>query len=374
LKEDEKLPTPTHRVTSSGKITISPTNTVMDTSKISNKKKEIKSKKENRKSKKAKKTTDEKTESALAVEKTGAAQSEYNELLSPDTESPLDADIPNTGSDIKLESVSNFDFWIPELKDAEISGDHMVKKPFKKKKKTKNVDLEEVKKDKKEKKKDSKLGICELTQPPKQLEKGEPEISELNGLGLLTVTNLLDRKLFLVTNKDIEITYVATPYFMNLNQLLIDLHLKSLSPIKDIYQIELNILDTPSIKLIREDTKIGDAIKIPFRLSALSSDHVEYYFDVSDCTYPQVLKGTFTYMIMDIENGSIHEKVDFKMQLPCSTFLLKNATCDDRDFARWLTSGQLSAKHSVKCEHVNLGSAQAVTQMLCSRFNISGTY
>jgi len=197
------------------------------------------------------------------------------------------------------------------------------------------------------------------------VEPTQPELNEIE------VSNG-PKRLFLASTKAIEITYTASPYFMNLNQLFVDLQMKNLSASKEIFQIELNILDTPSLQLIRADTKAGDAVKVPFRLDTLSTNHVECFFAIGECTYAQVLKGTFTYMIMDKKEGSVHEKVDFKMQLPCSTFLVKSATCDDADFARWLSSGQLSARHSVRCERVQAGSVQEVTQRLCSEFNVSG--
>ncbi|RMZ94517.1 AP-3 complex subunit delta-1, partial [Brachionus plicatilis] len=66
----------------------------------------------------------------------------------------------------------------------------------------------------------------------------------------------------------------------------------------------------------------------------------ECLFQVNDCTFPQNLKGNFTYKF-NTQWGSVHEKIDFKLKIQCSNFLI-SYSCDNDEFSNWLTSGQLT--------------------------------
>jgi hypothetical protein len=122
---------------------------------------------------------------------------------------------------------------------------------------------------------------------------------------------------------------------MNLNQIvvnmkLINLTIKNSDSAQLITSIEMNILDTANLKLVRDD-HLGndDSIKIPFNLSKKNKENFnEFYFNVSECTFAQKLKGTLTYILKDENtNDSVQEKIDFKISVPCSAFLIQS-TCD----------------------------------------------
>lgn len=76
---------------------------------------------------------------------------------------------------------------------------------------------------------------------------------------------------------------------------------------------------------------------------------------------------------MDKESGSMHEKLDFKMDLPVSSFLVKSS-CDSQDFSKWLSSGDMTAKHSVKCESLAAEDITSIIKQICSNFDISGKF
>ena len=84
---------------------------------------------------------------------------------------------------------------------------------------------------------------------------------------------------------------------MNLNQIVVNLRMKNLSQTAQIFSMELNILDSAYLKLVR-DSGADDQIKIPFTLESNSENEAEYLFYLSDCTFAQKLKGTLTYMLM----------------------------------------------------------------------------
>ena len=90
---------------------------------------------------------------------------------------------------------------------------------------------------------------------------------------------------------------------MNLNQIVVGLKMKNVTDGEkfvnsQIHTIELNLLDTDYLSLIRSQLKIsGDTIKIPFSLTSNAENEVQFYFNANECTFAQKLKGTLTYMI-----------------------------------------------------------------------------
>ena len=85
---------------------------------------------------------------------------------------------------------------------------------------------------------------------------------------------------------------------MNLNQIIITLQFKNLTSTSQIYSLELNLLDTDSISLIRNGLNLsGDTIKLPFSLSSNDKKELEFYFNANECTLTQKLRGTLTYML-----------------------------------------------------------------------------
>ena len=111
-----------------------------------------------------------------------------------------------------------------------------------------------------------------------------------------------------------------------------------------------------------------------------SEQEAEYLFNVVDCTFVQRVRGTVTYIVksadLSIQDASsIQEKIDFKMNVPCSSFLVESS-CDSDDLAKWLTSGQLTAKHSLKCETQGSGNdiQQAVERLTSTLTKLNGKY
>jgi hypothetical protein len=116
---------------------------------------------------------------------------------------------------------------------------------------------------------------------------------------------------------------------MNLNQIIINLRISNLKSEQIISSIELNILDSSNIKLVRDSGNEGDPIKLGYQLNQKTSENSsEFYFNVNDCTFAQKLKGTLTYILKNEDNDeSVHEKIDFKLNVSCISYLLKTQ-CD----------------------------------------------
>lgn len=80
-----------------------------------------------------------------------------------------------------------------------------------------------------------------------------------------------------------------------------------------------------------------------FHLPSLSSNETSIVISVSDVTFSQKLRGTLTYMVQEEEN-TIQNKLDFILYLPCSSFIIGKISHDDI-LTELLRSGQLLYKH-----------------------------
>ncbi|GAB1606310.1 AP-3 complex subunit delta-1-like isoform X1 [Argonauta hians] len=120
---------------------------------------------------------------------------------------------------------------------------------------------------------------------------------------------------------------------------------QSSNHIKD---IEFNVLNTLNARLIRAFGSDHDPVKVPFLLLPNSQNEGQFAFNIQNITMPQKMKGTLTYIIKTAE-GSTHEKLDFKICFPCSSYLMATQ-CKGSSFASLLSNGQLSAKTSAKIE------------------------
>jgi AP-3 complex subunit delta-1 len=65
-----------------------------------------------------------------------------------------------------------------------------------------------------------------------------------------------------------------------------------------------------------------------FQLLPLSSSEAHIAILVSDVTFAQKLRGILTYIIQGF-NNTIHEKLDFILHLPCSTFIIDRISHGD---------------------------------------------
>jgi len=60
-----------------------------------------------------------------------------------------------------------------------------------------------------------------------------------------------------------------------------------------------------------------------------------------------------------MENGSVSEKMDFKLKIPCSIFLIKTSISSEY-FADLVLSQDLSAKAEITCEAVSLSWVMSI--------------
>lgn len=151
-------------------------------------------------------------------------------------------------------------------------------------------------------------------------------------------------------DKNIKMTYETRTLQNVQNEIVVSVIFNNISDCH-IKELEFNVLDTLNIRMIRNnDGNNQDGIKVPFQLPPGTMNEGQFIFNVDSIIMSQKLRGTFTYMIVT-EVGSTHEKLEFKLHLPVSSYLI--GTTYKRDtFAELLSSTELTVKSSFQLESV----------------------
>ncbi|XP_061175521.1 AP-3 complex subunit delta-1-like isoform X2 [Saccostrea echinata] len=147
-------------------------------------------------------------------------------------------------------------------------------------------------------------------------------------------------------NDSIKMTYDIRASHQRGDQIIVSVVFSNLTEhtIKD---LEFNVMETMNLKLIRSmGSTHHDPIKVPFILLPNSQNEGQFAFTVHEIKVAQKLKGTLTY-ILKMDEGSTHEKVDFKLVFPCSSFLVATP-CKGSAFTTLLESGDLTEKSSIQ--------------------------
>uniref|UniRef100_T1J3E7 AP-3 complex subunit delta n=1 Tax=Strigamia maritima TaxID=126957 RepID=T1J3E7_STRMM len=267
--------------------------------------------------------------------------------------------------EINKNEVNDIDFWltpnepITKKVEKEISeaGDATktdeVKLEKTKVKKEKKKTKHESKRKKKIKKYEEALGIC------------TPSQEEINQLATPTTPSCppMTHLKLLAEDKYIRLLHEARVFPNERNEVLVILCFSSIGG-SHLKEIEFNVLDTLNMKFIRGSNPVDCGIKIPFQLAPGASNEAQFAFSVDEITTPQKLRGTLTYMVMTSE-GSTHEKLDFTLPFPSTTFLLGSFYKRDT-FAELLSSGDLSHKSSVSVDGVELEFSHVLAR-ICFR-------
>ncbi|GFX69432.1 AP-3 complex subunit delta-1 [Trichonephila clavipes] len=147
--------------------------------------------------------------------------------------------------------------------------------------------------------------------------------------------------------KDINIVITYEPRIVSesKNQLLIVMLISNVSncTLKD---VEISIIETVNISIVKENDEINS--KLPPIILPGSTSEYHVTLAVDNIALNQTVRGSFTYIVKDTSSTS-HEKLDFKLHVPASTFMVGEIhPRDTRDtFTELLSSNDLSARDSI---------------------------
>lgn len=154
----------------------------------------------------------------------------------------------------------------------------------------------------------------------------------------------------LADDKNIKLTYEVRTLPMVRDQVVVSVIFTNQSTFQ-IKEMELNILDTLNTKMMRGvGATPHEGARVPFQLPTGTANEGQFAFSVDSVSMSQRLRGTLTYMLVT-ETGSTHEKLDFKLHLPVSSYLI--GTMSKRDtFTELLSGGELTAKSNFTLDAV----------------------
>nr|XP_023397033.1 LOW QUALITY PROTEIN: AP-3 complex subunit delta-1 [Loxodonta africana] len=214
----------------------------------------------------------------------------------------------------------------------------LEKKPSKQKKKKHKKEKEEKSKDKKKSRR--KKPPSEALAEPMQngaLEEGPlPPVSSY---------------CLLAENSYIKMTYDVQGSLQKDSQVTVSIILENLSS-SFLKNMELNVLDSLNTKMARpEGASVHDGVPVPFQLPPGVSNEAQFVFTIQSIVMAQKLKGTLSFIAKN-EEGSTHEKLDFKLHFSCTSYLI-TTPCYSDAFAKLLESGDLSVS-SIRVDGITI--------------------
>ncbi|XP_048758475.2 AP-3 complex subunit delta-1-like isoform X2 [Ostrea edulis] len=358
LRDDEVLPVRTHRI-----VADSPDVEDEDI-KPKKKHKKVKDKDKEEKKKHRKEGKEKKSKKKQkAEEASGSASNLLMETESSPEHVPIANGLPQSPEQEKKdpEKEDDLDFWMNnnstaaakstdnEIVTPEVSVEYAnvsSEEDSQKEKKTKKKKEKKTKKEKKSKK-DKKLLRADyeeaegITTPSKEQvslsQEETPATVQLPPMS--SYVNLGE-------NSSIKMTYDIRASHQRGDQVIVSVVFSNLTE-HQVKDLEFNVMDTMNLKLIRSmGSSHHDAIKVPFILLPNAQNEGQFAFTVHEIKVAQKLKGTLTY-ILKMDEGSTHEKVDFKLGFPCSCFLVATP-CKGSAFTSLLESGDLTEKSSLQ--------------------------
>ncbi|XP_044528005.1 AP-3 complex subunit delta-1 isoform X4 [Gracilinanus agilis] len=247
---------------------------------------------------------------------------------------------------------------------------HKEKEREKEKKKEKGKDKKKSSKHKKKKhKKEKEEKSKDKKKSKKKKHPSEDEQVETIQNGTLDDEPLppMSSYCLLAENSFIKMTYDIQGNLQKDSQVTVSVIFENKSG-SFLKSMELNVLDSLNTKMARpEDASVHDGVPVPFQLPPGISNEAQFVFTVQSIIMAQKLKGTLSFIVKNDE-GSTHEKLDFKLHFSCTSYLI-TTPCYSDAFAKLLESGELSM-NSIKVDGISI-SFQHLLAKICFHHHFS---
>lgn len=340
LADSEKLPVQKHRHPEPSQSPEKEDTPVVTKSKKPKKEKKHKEKEKKEKKKKKKEKKEEEEEKA----------DDLDFWLSPPPAAPAPAPAPEEPGVSTVAPTPKEDLEDAQKEEPEEEEQPDTEKKSRHKKKHKK-EKEERPKDKKKSKKKRAPGEG----APGPLENGALEEEEEEPLPPMSSYSLL------AENSYVKMTYDVQASLQSDSQVTVSVVLENQSD-SFLKSMELNVLDSLNAKLARpEGSSVHDGVPVPFQLPPGISNEAQFVFTVQSIVMAQKLKGTLSFIAKNDE-GSTHEKLDFRLHFSCSSYLV-TTPCYSDAFAKLLESGDLSVA-SIRVDGIST-SFQTLLAKIC---------
>lgn len=157
----------------------------------------------------------------------------------------------------------------------------------------------------------------------------------------------------LVEDKHLSMNYRVTAVPGDATEVLLTLELSNRNSAL-IKSMVFNVVDSPRARLLRGSHE-QDGVELPHQIPPRAKIEISLVVAVDDSTCSHYLRGILTYMAQ-MESGSVSEKMDFKLKVPCSIFLI-NTSISCEDFTELVLSQDMTAKAEITCKAVSLSWA-----------------
>ncbi|XP_039622826.1 AP-3 complex subunit delta-1 isoform X1 [Polypterus senegalus] len=359
LADSEKLPVRTHRPTRTeglkspdADITAEEQRPKKSKEKDKKKDKERKKSKEEKKKKKHKKSAP--TEELEEEEQQHQGEQAEDKISTADTSEAKTNDVPAAVST----EASDLDFWLatapvpskPQqqpLEAAPLSEPESPKESEKDQEESKSSKHKKKKhkKEKEEKKSKKKRHRSENVESEAAVHNGTAEEEEEEPLPPMSNYCLLSE------NSYIKMVYDIQGNLQDGSQVVVSVIFENKCT-DFLKSMEFNVLDSLNTRLVRPSgASVHDGIAVPFQLPPGVSNEARFVFTVQSIVMPQKLKGTLTF-IVKTEDGSTHEKLDFKLHFTCTSYLI-TTPCYSDAFAKLLESEELKV-NTLKLDSINM--------------------
>ncbi|KAM6310767.1 AP-3 complex subunit delta-1 isoform 2-T2 [Podargus strigoides] len=350
LADSEKLPVQRHRNVETLK---SPdTEAPLAEKKSKKPKKKEKKHKEKERDKGKKKEKEKKVAEEEEEEKKGEDLDFWLSTAPPSASTPQPQSEPEAGAAVVAEPQ---EVKKEEREERDEEEEDEGKKSSKHKKKKHKKEKEEKSKDKKKSKKKSHHSKEETTESVQNGTLDDEPLPPMSSYRLLA------------ENPYIKMTYDIQGNLQNDSQVIVSVIFenKSTSFLKS---MELNVLDSLNTKMLRpEGSSVHDGIPVPFQLPPGISNEAQFVFTLQSIVMAQKLKGTLSFIVKNDE-GSTHEKLDFKLHFSCASYLI-TTPCYSDAFAKLLESGDLHMS-SIKVDGISI-SFQHLLAKICFHHHFS---
>ncbi|PNF29931.1 AP-3 complex subunit delta-1 [Cryptotermes secundus] len=185
--------------------------------------------------------------------------------------------------------------------------------------------------------------------------------SEVNQLAAVVQQPPLSAYIRLAGDKNLQLMYETRLLPHESDQIVVSIVLKNQSS-SVIKELVFSMCDTPAVRLLRANRDDQFGIKMHFQLPARCNSEAQLAFHVTDVTFPHKVRGTVTYMVQIADGSSTHEKLDFWLNLPCSTFMIGRLSHRDT-VTDLLSSGQLTKRRSMLLDDVQEEFSQILARI-----------
>lgn len=358
LTDNEKLPVRMHRISEKKSPEIEAAPVEEKSKKPSKKAKKEKKDKEKRKSKekggKKHRKSYENPENEFAAPE---------EIIAPTLKEEAENEKPTEGSDL--------DFWLSKapvqsksqtqsLKNEEASVIEEISetKEEGEAKSSKHKKKKHKKEKSKEEKKSQKKKRHSADDAPESVQNGSIDDELLPPMSSYSL---------LAENSFVKMTYDIQGNLQDGSQVVVSVIFENQSS-GYLKSMDFNVLDSLNTKLIRpEGSSKHDGISVPFQLPPDVSNEARFVFTVESIVMPQKLKGTLTF-IVKTDDGSSHEKLDFKLHFTCTSYMI-TTPCYSDAFSKLLESGELKIS-AIKVDRISI-SFQLLLAKICFHHHFS---